>query len=187
MVRPVTRVATVSLIARYGRLMTAPVRVVSALDHPLRTRAVELLFEYMASTQGENGQPVPDAIAELPEPLRHECERPERSYAHPGVLFVACIVDEVVGCVGLRPVRRLPDAVEVKRLYVRPPYRGSGIARALMTSAHEHAARVGFARTVLDVMPSRTEVIAFYRRLGYTDTAQFTDWPLPMVYLERPS
>ena len=54
-----------------------------------------------------------------------------------------------------------------------------------MTSAHEHAARVGFARTVLDVMPSRTAVIDFYRRLGYTDTAPYTDWPLPMVYLER--
>jgi GNAT superfamily N-acetyltransferase len=166
--------------------MTAPVRIVSALDDPmLRTRAVEVLFEYMASTQAEIGQPVPLTIAELPEPLRRECEQPERSYTHPGVLFVACIADEVVGCVGLRPVRRLPDAVEVKRLYVRPPHRGSGVARALMTCAHDHAARVGFARTVLDVMPTRTEVIALYRRLGYTDTAQFTDWPFPMVYLER--
>ena len=165
--------------------MTAPVRVVSALDPSLRTRAVELLFEYMASTQGENGQPVPATIAELPESLRRECERPERSYAHPGVLLVASLAGEVVGCVGLRPVRTLPDALEVKRLYVRPAHRGSGIARALMACVHDHAARVGFARTVLDVMPTRTEVIAFYRRLGYTDTARFTDWPSPMVYLER--
>jgi putative acetyltransferase len=167
--------------------MTAPVRILSALDHSLRDRAVELLFEYMASTQGETGQPVPDTIAGLPEALRRECERPERSYAHPGVLLVACMADEVVGCVGLRPVRKLPDAVEVKRLYVQPPYRRSGIARVLMTHAHDHAARAGFARTVLDVMPTRTEVIAFYRRLGYTDTAPFTDWPFAMVYLERPS
>jgi len=129
---------------------------------------------------------VPATIAELPEPLRRECERPERSYTCPGALLVACLADEVVGCVGLRPVRTLPDAIEVKRLYVRPAHRGSGIARALMTCVHDHAAGAGFARTVLDVMPSRTEVIAFYRRLGYTDAARFTDWPFPMVYLERP-
>src|SRR5262249_58823109 len=131
------------------------------------SRALALLFEYMASTQGETGHRGPDTIAELPEPLRLECERPERSYAHPGALFVACMADDVVGCVGLRPIRRLPDAVEVKRLYVRPAYRGSGIARALMTGAHEHAARVGFARTVLDGMPTRTEVLSLYRRTPY--------------------
>jgi ribosomal protein S18 acetylase RimI-like enzyme len=165
--------------------MPVPVRVVSALVPSLRPRAVDLLFEYMASTQGENGQPLPTTIAGLPDPLRRECERPERSYADPGALLVARVADQVVGCVGLRPVSALPGAIEVKRLYVRPSHRGSGVARALMTSAHEHAARVGFARTVLDVMPSRTAVIEFYRRLCYTDTAPFTDWPFPMVYLER--
>jgi ribosomal protein S18 acetylase RimI-like enzyme len=128
---------------------------------------------------------VPETIAELPEPLRRECQRPERSYAEPGALFVACLADHVVGCVGLRPVRELPDAVEVKRLYVRPSHRESGIARALMTCAHDHAAHAGFARTVLDVMPTRGAVIAFYRRLGYTDTAPYVDWTFPMVYLER--
>jgi putative acetyltransferase len=160
------------------------IRVMSALDSPLRERAVDILFEYMATTQADNGLPVPDSIATLPTSLRRECEQPERSYAYPGVLFVACLADEVVGCVGLTPIPSLPGTVEVKRLYVRAPHRRSGIARALMTTAHEHAARVGFGRVVLDVMPSRTEAIALYRRLGYTDTAPYADWPL--VYLERP-
>jgi ribosomal protein S18 acetylase RimI-like enzyme len=164
--------------------MPARPRLIAALDSPLREKAVDILFEYMATTQGENGLPVPDSIADLPTPLRRELEQPERSYAHPGELIVACVGDDVVGCVGLRPMAAMPGVVEVKRLYVRPAYRRSGIARALMTSAHERAALAGFTRVVLDVMPSRTEAIAFYRRLGYTDTAPYTDWP--MVYLARP-
>jgi putative acetyltransferase len=164
--------------------MAERLRLVSALDSPLREKAVDILFEYMATTQGENGMPVPGSIATLPAALRRECEQPERSYAYPGVLLVACLADQVVGCVGLRPMATMPGAVEVKRLYVRPAHRLSGTARALMTGAHEHAARAGFTRVVLDVMPSRTGTIAFYRRLGYTDTAPYADWPL--VYLERP-
>ena len=160
--------------------------VVSALDSPLRARTIELLFAYMSSTQGENGLRVPGSVDELPHPLRVECEEPERSYAYPGVLLAACVEDQVAGCVGLRPVATMPGVIEVKRLYVRPTYRLSGVARALMTNAHAHATRAGFTRLVLDVMPSRTEVIAFYRRLGYADTAPYTDWPFPMVYLERP-
>jgi ribosomal protein S18 acetylase RimI-like enzyme len=164
--------------------MTTPVRVVRALDSGMRVPAVDILFEYMAMTQGEVGETVPASIAELPRQLRAECEQPERSYAYPGTLLVACVGDDVVGCVGLRPSVSLPRTVEVKRLYVRPAYRRDGIARTLMTSAHEHAAAAGFTRTVLDVMPMRTEVIAFYRRLGYRDTEPYHDWP--MVYLDRP-
>jgi hypothetical protein len=41
-------------------------------------------------------------------------------------------------------------------------------------------------RLILDVMPSRTGVIDFYRRLGYTRTEPFaTESPIPMIYLER--
>ena len=62
---------------------------------------------------------------------------------------------------------------EVRRLYVRPAYRGNGIARILMSRAHHHAAWHGMTRLILDVLPARTAVISFYRRLGYTETEPF--------------
>jgi ribosomal protein S18 acetylase RimI-like enzyme len=55
-----------------------------------------------------------------------------------------------------------------------------------MNHAHRHAARHGYTRLVLDVMPSRTQVIDFYRRIGYTDAEPYpTEAPDPMVYLQR--
>jgi ribosomal protein S18 acetylase RimI-like enzyme len=55
-----------------------------------------------------------------------------------------------------------------------------------MSHAHQHAARHGITRLILDVVPARTAVISFYRRLGYTETEPFkNESPIPMTYLER--
>ena len=41
-------------------------------------------------------------------------------------------------------------------------------------------------RLILDVLPARTAVLSFYRRLGYTETEPFdTESPVPMIYMER--
>jgi predicted acetyltransferase len=80
-----------------------------------------------------------------------------------------------------------PGTIEVRRLYVRPAHRRGGAAHTLMQHAHRHAAHQGFVRLVLDVMPTRTRVIDFYRRLGYTDTEPPTEAPDPMVYMQRPA
>jgi GNAT superfamily N-acetyltransferase len=81
-----------------------------------------------------------------------------------------------------------PDALgyDGLDLYVRPPHRGNGIARTLMNRAHDHAARHGLTRLVLDVLPARTAVLSFYPRLGYTETGPFeTESSVPMIYMQR--
>jgi ribosomal protein S18 acetylase RimI-like enzyme len=49
-----------------------------------------------------------------------------------------------------------------------------------------HAAQHGMTRLVLDVLPARTGVVSFYRRLGYTETGPFAaESPVPMIYMAR--
>jgi ribosomal protein S18 acetylase RimI-like enzyme len=141
------------------------VRVVGVGD---LSGARSLVFEYMAETQREAGRAVPRDVDELPGVLRAECSDLVAAYAPPGALLLAHADDAPIGCVGLMAVEP-PGTAEVKRLYVRPAHRGGGTARLLMEEAHRHAAESGFDRLVLDVMASRTRVIDFYRRLGYTD------------------
>jgi ribosomal protein S18 acetylase RimI-like enzyme len=144
-----------------------------------------LVFEYMATTQGERGRAVPASIDQLPGILHTECVDLASAYRPPGALLIAYQHDQPIGCVGLKPVPP-PGTIEVKRLYVRPTHRRSGAARLLMHHAHHHAAEHGFHRLVLDVMPTRTHVIAFYRELGYTDTTPYpAESPDPMIYLHR--
>ncbi len=55
-----------------------------------------------------------------------------------------------------------------------------------MSHTHDHSARHGMTRLILDVLPVRTAVISFYRRLRYTETEPFeTESPVPMTYMER--
>jgi GNAT superfamily N-acetyltransferase len=170
--------------------MMPAVTVVSAFPAGRGDDAAALVFEYLAATQAETGQAVPAGIGDLPAMLQHECRSLPASYQPPGALLIACHGGELAGCAGL--AHRTPErTAEIKRLYVRPAHRGHGIARTLMSHAHQHAARHGMTRIVLDVLPARTHVISFYRSLGYTGPEpcaepRATESPVPVIYLERP-
>jgi GNAT superfamily N-acetyltransferase len=145
-----------------------------------------LVFEYMAATVAEtSGRAAPSRVEDLPAVLRAECEDLAAVYRAPGTLLLAYADGTPAGCAGLTD--RGERTAEVKRLYVRPAYRRAGVARALMARIHARAAELGFTTLQLDVMRSRTQVIEFYRRLGYTPAEPFpTTSPVPMVFLRCP-
>jgi GNAT superfamily N-acetyltransferase len=170
--------------------MMPAVTAVSAFPAGRGDDAAALVFEYLAATQAETGQAVPAAIGDLPAVLQHESRSLPASYQPPGALLIACHGGELAGCAGL--AHRAPEhTAEIKRLCVRPAHRGHGIARTLMSHAHQHAAQHGMTRIVLDVLPARTRVISFCHRLGYTGAEPCAEpcaagSPVPVICLERP-
>jgi GNAT superfamily N-acetyltransferase len=158
--------------------------VVDAFTAGRYTDAAELIFEYMAMTEVESGQPAPASLDQLHPLLAAECRSLELTYAPPGVLLLACVADMAIGCVGLKYLPSL-DSCELKRLYVRPSHRGHGAARSLLLAAHAHAYRAEVSHILLDVMPSRSQVIEFYRRAGYRDAEPYRDRQPSMVVLRR--
>jgi len=164
--------------------MTPDERIIDALPAGHGTDAAILVFEYMAATLAETGHPVPASAAGLPTVLGREVRDLQAAYHPPGALLIAYHDGQPTGCVGL--AHYATGTAEVRRLYVRPAHRGTGIASALMSCAHHHAAQHQITRLILNVLPSRTSVIAFYRRLGYTDTEPYaTESPVPMIYMHR--
>lgn len=85
-----------------------------------------------------------------------------------GGLWLARVGDAVAGCVALRPDAE-PGVAEIKRLYVRPGFRGHRLGGRLMRTALAFAAQAGYRTARLDAMIGRMrEAQAIYRQLGFT-------------------
>jgi ribosomal protein S18 acetylase RimI-like enzyme len=99
-------------------------------------------------------------------------------YAPPsGELLVAWAAGRPVGCAAIRRVR--PGVAELKRVYVRPRFRGLRLGRRLTVAAIRVARRRGYRRLVLDTLPTMTAAIGLYRTLGFVAIPAYWDHPAP--------
>ena len=99
-------------------------------------------------------------------------------YAPPsGRLLLAEEGNEVMGCVALR---KIADGVgEMKRLYVRPAFRGRGLGRTLTEKLIAEAVLIGYTSMRLDTLPGKMDqAIAMYRSLGFQEIAPYYKNPV---------
>lgn len=91
-----------------------------------------------------------------------------------GVFIVARVDGHLAGGVGIRSISD-PDAHfgEIKRLWVRPDLRRTGVASALMSAIEEWARHVGYRHLYLETGDAQPEARAFYPRTGWTPIAEF--------------
>lgn len=104
-------------------------------------------------------------------------------YARPrGRLFLAG-APEAVGCIALRPLEE-EGVAEVKRLYVRPAARGTGLGRALAEAVVRDAREIGYRELRLDTLPTMGDALRLYKRLGFVERSPYYHNPVPgTVYM----
>ena len=101
-------------------------------------------------------------------------------YATPrGRLYLAIAGGKPAGCAALRPLFHR-DA-EMKRLYVRPAHRGSGLGRTLALRIVEDARALGYVSLKLDTLPAMKAAQRLYPDLGFRDTAPYNENPVTGV------
>jgi putative acetyltransferase len=99
-------------------------------------------------------------------------------YAPPtGRLYLAYVKEETAGCVGLRKIGE--GICEMKRLYVRPLFRGNGIGRKLVLQLVEEGRELGYSKMRLDTMPYLERAIELYRAMGFKPIDNYRPDPVP--------
>jgi putative acetyltransferase len=106
-------------------------------------------------------------------------------YAPPeGRLLLAYYETQVAGCVALHKLET--NICEMKRLYLRPQFRGQGLGRALADRIVAEARAIGYQRMRLDtVEPVMKDAVAMYRKLGFKEIAPYRSNPIAgAMYME---
>lgn len=102
-------------------------------------------------------------------------------YAAPrGALWLARAGQELAGCCALRPLDTVdyPNACEMKRLYVRPGYRGLGLGRQLAEAALENARMADYDCVLLDTLDDMESARALYEELGFYEIPPYYHNPI---------
>ncbi|HEV2389096.1 MAG TPA: GNAT family N-acetyltransferase [Nitrososphaerales archaeon] len=100
-----------------------------------------------------------------------------------GRVFLAMDGREAIGVVGVRRLSGL--TCELKRMYVRPEFRGLGIGRKLAGRAIEEARDIGYVRMRLDTLSRLKEAVSLYASLGFREIVPYKVNPNKgVVYLE---
>jgi len=105
-------------------------------------------------------------------------------YAPPqGRLLLALTAREAAGCVALRP--REDGICEMKRLFVRPSFRGQGLGKLLVERIVAEARAIGYRAMRLDTLPPMQAAIRLYESVGFGHCAPYYATPLPeTVFME---
>jgi GNAT superfamily N-acetyltransferase len=148
-------------------------RIVPALSEEAISRARDLFREYGAMP----------GVAPCLEDFEREVASLPGQYAPAAGRLLLAIKDhpgsteEAIGCVAMRGIEQ--DVCEMKRLYVRPAFRGKGAARELIQSLFAEARTIGYQRMLLDTLPTMQEAHNLYRALGFREISSYQKNPIP--------
>ena len=148
----------------------AEIRITEAVWPEDRAPIARLMRDYVEALEVDiSFQDFESEYASLP----GKFARPE------GVVLLAWAVDEAVWIVAYRPLER--RICEMKRLYVLPRFRGTGLGRLLVEELVRDARSHGYRRMVLDTLPSMRPAQAVYGAMGFRPIPAYYDNPLPGV------
>lgn len=114
-----------------------------------------------------------------------ELKHLESKYGLPdGRLYLAYQDGALAGCIGLR--RLEGQGCEMKRLYVRPCFRGKHIGDQLVQRIIDDAREIGYRYILLDTLPCLESAIHLYQRFGFYETGSYNDSPVDTtIYMRK--
>ena len=145
----------------------------SADDESIFALNLEYLTWATAQLVEEYGLSWPVDAAEVRKMLA-KFKRPD------GVVFLAEVDGEPVGVVAIRTLKG--GVLEIKRMYVRPAWRGAHVGSALIDCALREASAMGAVKVRLDTNRFMTDAQRLYRSRGFSERAPYEETEIPSEF-----
>ncbi len=156
----------------FDRPMPEPTVDIIAAHAPHHIEAARLIFQEYAATL---------AIDLCFQQFDQELSALPGDYAAPsGALLLAMVGDEVGGCCAMRPLTDVDyaNACEMKRLYVRPAFRGRHLGRLLAEQILDAARQAGYDCILLDTLSDMEAARTLYEDLGFQEVPPYYHNPI---------
>lgn len=106
-----------------------------------------------------------------------EINQLELKYGLPyGRLYLAYYGGKLAGCIGLHKIDE--TICELKRLYVRPDFRGKSIGNQLVQRIIDDARGIGYKQILLDTLPFLKSAVRMYKKFGFSETTPYNNSPM---------
>lgn len=148
------------------------IKIIPAYDHPEEIGTLFSEYTNMLIAGDPSFQEYLD-IQNYEEEIKHL----EVKYGTPtGRLYLAYYEDKLAGCIGLRKID--DKNCEMKRLYVRPEFRGKHIGNQLIQKIIEDAKVIGYSYMLLDTLPFLESAIHMYKKFGFYEIESYNNSPM---------
>ena len=118
--------------------------------------------------------------------VREDREKFGKEYFGEGAgVWLAQAEGQAIGCVALRRLSTVAASGEIKRMYVRPEYRGLGVPRLLLRALEEYANRGGYRWLYLDTAASMKAAARFYEREGFLECERYNENPQAALFMRK--
>lgn len=145
--------------------------IIPAYTRPQET--LDLITEYTTTILPQSEDVGPCLSSQH---LREELQDMQKKYGPPsGRIYLAIVDGRAAGCVAL--AKNDEEYCEIKRLYVRPEYRGQHISRALVEQVIADARSIGYQHMRLDTFPFMEHAIKLYKTYGFYYIERYNDNP----------
>lgn len=148
------------------------IRIIPAYDHSEEVGALFSEYTDMLIDNDETFKKYLE-LQNYDEELRHL----EVKYGMPeGRLYLLYFEEKLAGCIGLRKIDE--QNCELKRLYVRPEFRGRHLGSILVEKIIEEAKKIGYSYVLLDTLPFLKSAIQLYEDFGFYEIDSYNDSPM---------
>jgi GNAT superfamily N-acetyltransferase len=98
-----------------------------------------------------------------------------------GIYYLLQLENKIAGMGALRKLKK--DIGEVKRMYIRPKFRGKGFGKALLEELLTKGKEFGFSKIILDTGPFMSAAQHIYRLAGFQDREEYPESEVPVEFL----